>query len=187
LAKRLTAFLSLRSEKSFFEGEHVIPKQNVECRIIENDIFNKNQLSFTYKNLNKLAQKGYKLTIVPVGTNKDLFLTSCKKFFPLYDQSIIMGYPPFIKDVIDSGGDHGIDWKKYDLRILTAAEGYSESFREYLVEKTGIKNKYAHIVNIYGTVEQGTIAHETSFTALIRSLANKNKKLFQILYIAMKL
>jgi phenylacetate-CoA ligase len=137
---------------------------------------------FTYKNLNKLAQKGYKLTIVPVGTNKDLFLTSCKKFFPLYDQSIIMGYPPFIKDVIDSGGDHGIDWKKYDLRILTAAEGYSESFREYLVEKTGIKNKYAHIVNIYGTVEQGTIAHETSFTALIRSLANKNKKLFQILF-----
>lgn len=137
---------------------------------------------FTYKNLNKLAQKGYKLTIIPVGTNKDLFLTSCKKFFPLYNQSIIMGYPPFIKDVIDSGLEHGVDWKKYDLRILTAAEGYSENFRDYLVEKTGIKNKYAHIVNIYGTVEQGTIAHETSLTSLVRSLANKNKKLFKILF-----
>lgn len=137
---------------------------------------------FTYKNLNKLSQKGYKLTIIPVGTNKELFLTSCKKFMPFYENTIIMGYPPFIKDIVDSGPKHGINWEEYNMRILTAAEGYSENFRNYLVKKTGIKNKYTDIVNIYGTVEQGTIAHETALTALIRSLSNKNKKLFEVLF-----
>ena len=137
---------------------------------------------FTYKNLNKLSQKGYKLTIVPVGTNKELFISTCKKFAPIYDSVVVMGYPPFIKDVIDGGLDDGMNWKKYNISILTAAEGYSESFRDYLVEKAGIKNKYTHIVNIYGTVEQGTIAHETCLTALIRSLANKNRNLFKVLF-----
>lgn len=137
---------------------------------------------FTYKNLNKLAQKGYRLTIVPAGTNKELFLISCKKFAALYDNMVIMGYPPFIKDVIDDGPDYGVKWNKYNLRILTAAEGYSEDFRDYLAKKTGIRNKYSQIVNIYGTVEQGTIAHETALTALVRSLSDKNKKLFKMLF-----
>jgi phenylacetate-CoA ligase len=39
---------------------------------------------FTYKNLNKLAQKGYKLTIVPVGTNKDSFPETDGKFFVVF-------------------------------------------------------------------------------------------------------
>lgn len=137
---------------------------------------------FTYKNLNKLSQKGYKLTIIPIGTNKELFLDSCKKFASIYDNVVIMGYPPFIKDIIDSGPKNGINWVEYNMRVLTAAEGYSENFRDYIIKKTGIKNKYNHIVNIYGTVEQGTIAHETSLTAIIRSLTDKNKKLFQILF-----
>ncbi|MEK7116598.1 MAG: hypothetical protein AAB837_00330 [Patescibacteria group bacterium] len=137
---------------------------------------------FTYKNFNKISQKGYNFTLIPVGPNKDLYLKSFKKFAPFYDQVILAGYPPFVKDILDTGLEYGISWPKYTIRILTAAEGYSEKFREYLAKKAGIKNILKDIINIYGTVEQGTIAHETSFANLIRHLASQNKKLFKKIF-----
>jgi phenylacetate-CoA ligase len=137
---------------------------------------------FTYKNFNKIAQKGYDFTLIPVGPNKDLYLKAFKKFAPYYDQIILMGYPPFMKDLLDAGAEEGINWKDYDLRILTAAEGYSENFRNYLAEKSGVKNVVNDIVNIYGTVEQGTIAHETSFSNMIRKIAVENKVVFKELF-----
>lgn len=137
---------------------------------------------FTYKVLERLSQKGYKLTIVPTGTSKEQFLSAIKKFAPFYDQTILMGYPPFIKDVLDEGADYGIRWRDYEIKILTGAEGYSEKFREYIAKKSGVKNMLRDIVNIYGTVELGTMAHETALGNLIRHLATRNKKLFKNLF-----
>src|SRR3989344_2273842 len=137
---------------------------------------------FTYKNFNKISEKGYSFSLMPVGTDKEKFLNCLKKFGHLYDQIILMGYPPFIKDVLDSGPDYGIKWKDYAIKILTAAEGYSEDFRMYIAKKAGIKNPISDIINIYGTVELGTMAHETALANLIRHLALKNKKLFKILF-----
>lgn len=137
---------------------------------------------FTYKNFNKISAKGYPLTLIPVGPNKDLFLKSLVKFGHLYDQVILMGYAPFIKDIIDDALDYGIDWKKYNIKIFTAAEGYSEEFKNYIVEKTGVKNPLTDLVNLYGTVELGTMAHETALTNLIRKIANENPKVKKELF-----
>ncbi|KKP97973.1 MAG: hypothetical protein US71_C0001G0085 [Parcubacteria group bacterium GW2011_GWD2_38_12] len=138
---------------------------------------------FTYKNFNKIASKGCPLALIPVGPNKDLYLKSILKFGHLYDQIILMGYAPFIRDVIDDAPTYGVDFKKYNIKIFTAAEGYSEEFKDYIAEKTGVKNKFTDMVNLYGTVELGTMAHETSFSNLIRDIANKNiavkKELFK--------
>lgn len=137
---------------------------------------------FTYKNFNKISAKGYPLTLIPVGPNKDLFLRSLAKFGHLYDQVILMGYAPFIKDVIDDASDYGVDWKKYNIKIFTAAEGYSEEFKNYVVEKTGVKNPLTDLVNLYGTVELGTMAHETALTNLIRKIANENPRVKKELF-----
>lgn len=137
---------------------------------------------FTYKVLERISSKGYSLTIIPTGTSKEQFLAAIKKFGHLYDQIILMGYPPFIKDILDEGKDYGIRWKEYEIKILTAAEGFSEKFREYLAKKAGLKNMLSDTVNIYGTVELGTMAHETALSNLIRHLATKNKKLFKTLF-----
>lgn len=137
---------------------------------------------FTYKNLNKLAQKGYSLSLVPVGPNKELFLKSLQKFGRLFDQVILMGYPPFIKDVVDEAPDFGVNWRDYKIRILTAAEGFSEEFRDYLAEKTGLKNPLNDVINIYGTVELGTMAHETVFANLIRKIAVSRPAVFKKIF-----
>jgi phenylacetate-CoA ligase len=137
---------------------------------------------FTYKNFNALAQRGHNITLIPVGANKDLYLTSFQKFAPFYDQIILMGYPPFIKDVLDEGEKRGVNWSDHKLRILTAAEGYSENFRNHIAQKSGIKNTVNDIINMYGTVEQGTIAYETAFSNLIRRLAAEDEKVFKTLF-----
>lgn len=137
---------------------------------------------FTYKNFNKIAKSGNNLSLVPVGPNIPLFISVVKKFGHLFDQVILMGYPPFIKDVIDEGPDYGVRWKDYNLKILTSAEGYSEKFRDYLTEKASIKNPFMDMTNIYGTVEIGTMAHETPLSILIRKIAVNNKGVFCSLF-----
>lgn len=136
---------------------------------------------FTYKNFNKISND-YDFTLIPTGTNRDQFLKAVKKFGHLYDQVILMGYPPFIKDVIDEGVHQKINWGKYNLKILTAAEGFSENFRKYIGDKAKLRNYHTDIINMYGTVEAGTMAHETALANTIRHLAVKNKDLFQELF-----
>ena len=137
---------------------------------------------FTYKIFNKLAQKGYKISLIPVGPNKSLYLESIKRFGHLYDQIILMGYPPFIKDIIDEAPDYGIKWKDYKIKILTATEHFSEEFRKYLAQKTFLQNSLTDVINIYGTVELGTMAHETAVTNLIRRIAVQKSKVFKELF-----
>ncbi len=137
---------------------------------------------FTYKVLNRIAQKGYKISLIPVGPNKELFLKSLKKFGHFFDQVILMGYPPFIKDVIDEAKDYGINFKRYNIRILTATEGFSEEFREYLAKKTNLNSPVNDIINIYGTVELGTMAHETALANLIRKIACQKPRIFREIF-----
>ncbi len=135
-----------------------------------------------YKYLNQIAKKGSKLAVVPVGTHVEIFLNTVKKFGKHYDQLLLIGYPPLIKDIIDRGKDYDISWKDYNIKILTAAEGFSEKFRDYLVKKAHIKNPLTDIINIYGTVELGGMGNETALTTLIRKAAQKNKKVFKTIF-----
>lgn len=137
---------------------------------------------FTYKNLNKIAQKGCRLALAPVGTNKEIFLKTFKKTASLFEQVILMGYPPFIRDVVDEAEGFGINWKNHKIKLFTATEGYSEEFREYLIKKLGIHNRYADILNIYGSVELGTMSHETPISNLIRKIAVDNPAVFDNLF-----
>lgn len=137
---------------------------------------------FTYRALERISERGYRLSVVPAGTHKEHFLKAVKGLSEYYDQIILMGYPPFIKDVLDEGASYGIDWKKYQIKIVTAAEGYSEKFRSHLATVANIKNPVTDIVNIYGTVELGTMAHETTVSNVVRQLSLQNKSLFKELY-----
>lgn len=136
----------------------------------------------TYKYFNTLAQKGYRLASIPVGSNVETFLKAVKKFAPLYNQIILVGYPPFIKDAIDQAHEYGVDWKKHTVKILTAAEGYSENFRAYIAKKTFLKNPLTDTINIYGTVELGTMAHETPLSNLIRKIAVERPEVFATIF-----
>jgi phenylacetate-CoA ligase len=135
-----------------------------------------------FKTVNRLAQKGYPISAAPVGPNLDTCLHVISRFGGSYDQILLIGYPPFIKDVLDEGIRRGIDWGQYTIKILMAAEGFSEEFRDYLATHAHLKNAVADTINIYGTVELGTMAHETALTTLIRRVALEHPRLYRALF-----
>ncbi len=136
----------------------------------------------SYKYFNQLARKGHRITIAPVGPDIPLFLKTLKKLGRYYDQVIFVGYPPFLKDMMDNAESEGVDFRDYSIRIIMAAEGFSNAFREYIASKARIKNIYTDIVNIYGTVELSGMANETALSTLVRELAQNNKDLFRALF-----
>jgi phenylacetate-CoA ligase len=129
----------------------------------------------------RLSDK-YKITTAPIGTNKELILKTINKLHQFYDQLILVGYPPFIKDIGDEAKNYEIDFKKIKVRILNAAEGFSEEFRNYIAKIYGLENIINDNINIYGTVELGTMAHETAFANLIRRIAVEKDKVFKAIF-----
>lgn len=136
----------------------------------------------SFKVLNRIAAKGYHLAVAPVGPDIGLFLKVVKKFGQFFDQVLLMGYAPFIKDVVDEASSHGIDWRDCHVKIFTAAEGWSEKLRQYLAEKTFLKNPFADTFNLYGTVELLANGHETPLSNLIRKMAAENESVFRKIF-----
>ena len=136
----------------------------------------------TYEAMSRVSETGFPVTIVTPGTNKNEIFEALREVAPQYEQVIVCGYPPFIKDLIDEGATNGIDWKKMELRILCAAESFSETFRDYICKHGDIKDPLRGIANIYGSADLGTMAMETPLAILVRRLAVKNPTLFKEIF-----
>lgn len=142
---------------------------------------------FTYEAIKILAERGnYNLSIITPGSSKEEIIKAVRNIGKKFDQIIIGGYPPFVKDLIDFGSSQGLNWKDYNLGFIFSAEGFSEAFRDYIINKTGLKNPFKDTLNHYGTVDLGTMSHETPICILLRRLAlindSLNSELFADLY-----
>ncbi len=136
----------------------------------------------TYEAFRRISEDGHPLSVITPGVNKKEIFHALTRIAPAYDQLILCGYPPFLKDILDDADEHGIDWKRWDMRIVCAAEAFSENFRDYLLKKTHAKDPYRSIMSIYGSAELGTMATETPLTILLRRLALKNEAFYQKLF-----
>jgi phenylacetate-CoA ligase len=137
---------------------------------------------FTYEALKQIADKGYSISVITPGIHKQEVINSVVNLGESFDQVIIGCYPPMMKDILDLGVEQGVDWKKYNLGLIFSAEGFGESFRDHVHTTAGIENKYLGSLNHYGTVDQGTLGHETPLTTLIREEIQKNSEIFHGLF-----
>lgn len=133
----------------------------------------------TYQAFHLLQKRGYNVSIITPGINKREIFNSLKNLGKEYKNIILVGYPPFIKDIIDEAPYNGVDWRKFRVRIIFAAEVFTEGFRDYVSRAVNIKNPYLDTMNIYGTAELGAMAFETPLAILIRRLCAKKPKLFE--------
>lgn len=137
----------------------------------------------TYKAFEIAAARGkYPFSILTPGINKEEIFKALRSLAPHYKQVILAGYPPFIKDILDEAPGRGIRLRDRHVRILFAAEAFSETFRDYVAASAGIKNVCRDTLNVYGTADIGTMAYETPGSILIRRLAMKRKPLFKKLF-----
>lgn len=135
---------------------------------------------FSYQAIKYLADRGdYPITIITPGTDKIETIKAIKGLGHRFDQIILGGYAPLVKDLIDDGIDAGIKWSRYDMKYFFAAEGFTEGYRDYIIEKGGARNVYTATINHYGTADLGTMSHETPLSILARRFAVKDSGLYR--------
>lgn len=123
----------------------------------------------------------YPASILPVGYNKVEVMKALRQLSPQFKQTIIIGYPPFVKEIVDSASVEQLNLRKLNVRFMFAAEAFTETFRDYICKKSGA-NPLIDTLNIYGTADIGAMAFETPTSILIRRLASKNNTLFKNIF-----
>ena len=121
-----------------------------------------------------LATKGYPLTVITPGNNREEIFRVVQALGPAFDQVVLLGYPPFLKDIIDLGRARGIEWAQYGIKFVMAGEVFSEEWRTLVGERVGSTNPCHDSASLYGTADAGVLGNETSLSLSIRRWLSQN-------------
>jgi len=115
-----------------------------------------------------LAAKGYPITVVAPGNNKAEIVRVIPELAAHCDQTVLLGYPPFVKDVIDTGTAAGLGWTRYAIKLVLAGEVFSEEWRDLVGRRAGMKSPCYDSASLYGTADAGVLGTETPLSVCIR-------------------
>jgi phenylacetate-CoA ligase len=115
-----------------------------------------------------VANKGYPITVITPGNQKPEIFRVIQALAPEFDQVVLLGYPPFLKDVIDSGIAQGIPWHQYAVKWVSAGEVFSEAWRSLVGDRIGSTNLCYDSASLYGTADAGVLGNETPLSICIR-------------------
>lgn len=115
-----------------------------------------------------LARKGYPLMVATPGNNKAEIFRVVRQLAPHFEQTVLLGYPPFVKDVIDAGAAEGIDWAAFKPKLVFAGEVFSEEWRTLLGERIGSCDPCFDSASLYGTADGGVLGNETPLSIAVR-------------------
>jgi phenylacetate-CoA ligase len=87
---------------------------------------------------------------------------------PAFDRVVLLGYPPFLKEVIDTGIALGIRWQDYAVKWVMAGEVFSEEWRSLVGERVGATQPCYDSASLYGTADAGVLGNETPLSLCIR-------------------
>lgn len=118
---------------------------------------------YTVNSLNRINSRGIHLTSITPGMHISDIITALKPLMPLFEQIIFIGYPPFIKDLLEKGIElFSIDWSDFDIKLLLSSESYTDGFANYLCHLMG-NNALpgANIANLYACSDAAVIGYST--------------------------
>lgn len=130
----------------------------------------------SYTTLGAMAarRKGLKMNIITPALDISDSVAVIKRLQNDYQQIILAGYPPFLKDLVDRGAEAGINWLNLNVGFTAAGEAIGEELREYFIKKGTKYNDPTKVVSIYGTVDAGIVANETPLSVTLRRLIYQN-------------
>jgi phenylacetate-CoA ligase len=123
---------------------------------------------FTTACVRHLSAKGYPVTTVAPGNNKAEIMRVLPELTSHFEQVVLLGYPPFLKNVIDSGIAEGITWADYNVKLVFAGEVFSEQWRELVASRVGLADAAQGSASLYGTADAGVLANETPLSVTVR-------------------
>lgn len=110
-----------------------------------------------------LADKGHPVTVATPGNNVEEILRVVRTLGGHFDQTVLAGYPPFVKNVVDAGG---VDWPALHVKMLLAGEVFSEQWRDLVSARAGMAPTDS--ASLYGTADAGVLGNETPLSVTIR-------------------
>lgn len=123
---------------------------------------------FTAACCRHLAAKGHPIFTVTPGNVKPEILRVVRELAPHFEQTVLLGYPPFLKDVVDAGLAAGIRWKDHAIKLVLAGEVFTEEWRTLMGERAGMTRPLLDSASLYGTADAGVLGNETPVTVAIR-------------------
>ncbi|MCQ8103803.1 phenylacetate--CoA ligase family protein [Methylomonas sp. SURF-2] len=123
-----------------------------------------------------LARKGYPLMVATPGNNKAEIFRVVRELAPHFEQTVLLGYPPFVKDVLDAGAAEGVAWAEYRTKLVFAGEVFSEEWRALLGRHTGSVQPCFDSASLYGTADGGVLGNETPLSIAIRRWLAKHPR-----------
>lgn len=137
---------------------------------------------YTVSACRQLAAKGYPITVVTPGNNFAEILRVVPKLAPHFNQVVLLGYPPFLKDVIERGTAAGYDWSKIPTKLVMAGEVFSESWRQMVAQRLGCSSPELVSASLYGTADAGVLGNETKTSIAIRRVLADHPQLAEALF-----
>jgi phenylacetate-CoA ligase len=132
--------------------------------------------SFTTAATIAYIDKGNPVNVITPGLDKGETINALKKLAPMYEQVVLVGYPPFVKDIIDEGERAGVKWRAMKTRLLTAGEPFSEEWRDYVLKLVHSTDPYRDAISVDGSADAGMLGYETPLTILMRRIYNQRPK-----------
>lgn len=129
---------------------------------------------FTANCCRYLASKGYPITVITPGNNKEEIFRVVQELGSAFEQVVLLGYPPFLKDIIDTGIARGIEWQRYQVKLVMAGEVFSEEWRSLVGDRLGSRNFCYDSASLYGTADAGVLGNETPLSICIRRFLANN-------------
>jgi phenylacetate-CoA ligase len=124
--------------------------------------------TFTYQASALVAQKGYPMTVVTPGVNRDEIVRVVRELGPHFEQVVLAGYPPFVKDALDAGRAAGLDWAAYRVKMIWAGEVFSEAWRDHALRLAGSAGPLTDSAALYGSADAAVLGHEWPLSVAVR-------------------
>ena len=106
--------------------------------------------------------------MVAPGNNKAEILRVLPELAGHFEQTVLLGYPPFVKDVVDTGLAAGFDWSRHPMKLVLAGEVFSEEWRDLVGRRLGMADPVRDTASLYGTADAGVLGNETPLSVSIR-------------------
>ena len=136
---------------------------------------------FTQAACRAVARRGYKLCVASPGLEKEDIMNVLSMLAPSFRKVILVGYPPYLMDVVREARKHGISLGR-GVKILTAGDKITETWRDVMLKFLGSKDPYHSLVSVYGSSDAAALGHETPLTIFLRRQALLDKGLYQELF-----
>ncbi|MCP9618673.1 phenylacetate--CoA ligase family protein [Nocardia otitidiscaviarum] len=135
--------------------------------------------TYTYAAALALRRRGLPVSVIAPGIEPDTILENIERLGPHYEQVVLAGYPPFVKDVLDRAPETVL---RHDIRLLLAGEAITERFRDHMLDRIGKTDRPTEICLVYGTADAGIMGHETPTTIAVRRAARTDAALGRELF-----